>query len=216
MENAPQERQNWIEKIIDSFFSHKREGGPTGTPQEMIDEAGRKAFKISTALGLIPGPLGMAVVLPEIAAVTRLQINLIHRIAAHHRKQEQISRELILLILGNALGVAAGESLVRRVGSALVIKSVNTRVIRGISRTIGTRIIDTAAEKAMGRWIPMITAPLFGYLSRSLTRKVGKEANRLFSQEIVREILPGLTHSPPVTSHSSRSSRPSPPVSSAE
>jgi hypothetical protein len=193
MESAPQERQNWIEKIIDSLLSHKQDGESTGTPEEMIDEAAQKAFKISTALGLIPGPLGMAAILPEIAALTRLQINLIHRIAGHHRKQEKVSRELILLILGNALGVAAGESLVRRVGSALVIKSVNTRVIRGIARTIGTRIIDTAAEKATGRWIPMITAPLFGYLSRSLTRKIGREANRLFSQEMVQEMVPGLT-----------------------
>lgn len=193
MEGAPQERQNWIEKTIDSLLSHKQDGEPTGTPEEMIDEAGQKAFKISTALGLIPGPLGMAAILPEIAALTRLQINLIHRIAGHHRKQEKVSRELILLILGNALGVAAGESLVRRVGSALVIKSVNTRVIRGIARTVGTRIIDTAAEKATGRWIPMITAPLFGYLSRSLTRKIGREANRLFSQEMVQEMVPGLT-----------------------
>ncbi len=192
MESAPRERQNWIEKTIDSLFSHKQDGEPTGTPEEMIDEAGRKAFKISTALGLIPGPLGMAVVLPEIAAVTRLQINLIHRIAGHYMKQEKVSRELVLLILGNALGVAVGESLVRRVGSALVIKSVNTRVVRGISRAIGTRIIDAAAQKAMGRWIPMVTAPLFGYLSRSLTRKIGREANRLFSQEIVQETAPGL------------------------
>jgi len=34
----------------------------------------------------------------------------------------------------------------------------------------------------------MITAPLFGYLSRSLTRKIGREANRLFSQEMLQEI----------------------------
>ncbi len=193
MEGAPQERQNWIEKTIDSLLSHKQDGESTGTPEEMIDEAGQKAFKISTALGLIPGPLGMAAILPEIAALTRLQINLIHHIAGHHRKQEKVSRELVLLILGNALGVAAGESLVRRVGSALVIKSVNTRVIRSIARTVGTRIIDTAAEKATGRWIPMITAPLFGYLSRSLTRKIGREANRLFSQEMVLEMVPGFT-----------------------
>ncbi len=190
MDNGAQERQNWIEKTIYSLLSYKQDGEPTGTPEEMIDEAGQKAFKISTALGLIPGPLGMAVILPEVAALTRLQINLIHRIAGHHRKQEHVSRELVLLILGNALGVAVGESLVRRVGSALVVRSVNTRIVRGITRKIGTLIIDTAAEKAVDRWIPTITAPLFGYLSRSLTRRIGWEANRLFSQELLQEMAP--------------------------
>ncbi len=192
MDNEAQDRQSWIEKTIYSLLSYKQDGEPTGTPDEMIDEAGRKAFKISTALALIPGPLGMAVILPEIAALTRLQIGLIHRIAGHHRKQENVTSELVLLILGNALGLAVGESLVRRAGSALVIRSVNTRVIRGIARTVGTSIIDRAAEKAMVRWIPMVTAPLFGYLSRSLTRRIGREANRLFSQEIVREAAPAL------------------------
>ena len=84
MDDGAQERQNWIEKTIYSLLSSKQDGEPTGTPEEMIDEAGQRAFKIGTALGLIPGPLGMAVILPEIAALTRLQINLIHRIAGHH------------------------------------------------------------------------------------------------------------------------------------
>jgi hypothetical protein len=99
---------------------------------------------------------------------------------------------MILLILSNAMGVTAGGALIRKMGTKLVVKSVNTRIIKGIAGKIGTRIIDTAAQKAVGRWIPMITAPLFGYFSRSLTRKIGREAERVFSQEI--EIEPADGH----------------------
>jgi hypothetical protein len=178
---------NWLKKTIDNILYRKDDGEASGTPDQMIDEAAKKAFRVSTALGLIPGPIGMATIIPEVAALTGIQIGLIRRIAGYHHKREKLSAEIVLLILGNATGVAAGEALVRKMGAALVMKSVNTGVIKGISRTVGSRIVERAAEKAAGRWIPAVTAPVFGYMSRSLTRKIGREANRLFALEIVAE-----------------------------
>jgi hypothetical protein len=147
----------------------------------MIDEAAQKAFKISTALGLLPGPIGFISILPEVVALTKLQINLIYRIARHYDRAEMVDKEIVLLILANVLGVAGGETLIRRAGTTLVIRSANTRIVRGFARRIGTHVIDAAAEKMIGRWIPLATAPLFGYLSKSLTRKIGLEANRILS-----------------------------------
>jgi len=139
----------------------------------------------------VPGPIGMATILPEVIALTRLQVNLIYRIAKHHGKQERVNKELVLLILGNAMGIAAGEVLLRRAGTNLVVKSVSSGVIKGLSRRIGARIVDRAVERAIARWIPMVTAPLFGYFSRSLTRRIGKEAERIFSLRIEVETAVG-------------------------
>ena len=177
------ERQNWLEKILSTLLSYKDESGPVGTPDEMIDEAAHKAFKISTALGLIPGPIGFVSIIPEAVAITRLDINLIHRIARHYNRTEMVDKEIVLLILANVMGVAGGEALIRKAGAALVIRSANTRAVRALARKIGTRIVDRAAEKAIGRWIPLLTAPFFGYFSRSLTRRVGKEAKNLISPQ---------------------------------
>ncbi len=190
---AVSEEQSWLEKILSSLLTYKEDGETFGSVEEIIDEAGQKAFKISTALGLIPGPLGMVTILPEVAALTKLQINLIYRIAKRHGKQEEVNSELVLLILGNAMGVAAGEVLLREAGARLVLKSVNTRLIKALAKKIGARMVDTAAEKAIARWIPMVTAPLFGYFSRSLTRKIGREANKLFSEGLEIETAEGST-----------------------
>lgn len=178
------QRQGWIDRVASTLLSYRDGAEPVGAPQEMIVEAASKAFKISTALGLIPGPVGVAAILPEVAVLTRLQINLIYRIAKYHGRDEGVDSTIVLLILANVLGVAGGEVLVRRVGSTLVKRSVNSRVMRSLARRIGARMIDTAAEKAVGRWIPMLTAPLFGYLSRSLTVKIGREADRILSLPI--------------------------------
>ncbi len=184
--------QNWLRKTIDNVLSRKYDGEMSGTPDEMIDEAAKKAFRVSTALGLIPGPIGMATIIPEVAALAGIHIGLIRRIAGYHHKQEKLSTELVLLILGNVMGVAAGEALVRKMGAALVVRSVNTGVIRGISRAVGSRIVESVAERAAGRWIPAVTAPVFGYMSRSLTRKIGREANKLFALEIIAEARPQI------------------------
>lgn len=150
---------------------------------DFIDEAAARAFKISTALGLIPGPIGFAGILPEVVALTRLQINLIYRVARCYGKVETVNTEIVLLILANAMGVAGGETLIRKAGMALVIRSANTGVMRALARRIGIHVIDAAVGKAIGRWIPVATAPLFGYFSRSLTRKIGREAKRILSSQ---------------------------------
>ena len=181
---AAEMRQGWIEKVASTLLSYRECADPVGAPNEMISDAARKAFKVSAALGLIPGPLGVAAILPEVAVLTRLQINLIYRIAKYHGRDESADSAIVLLILANVLGVAGGEVLIRRAGSTLVVRSANSRIIKSLARRIGTRIIDTAAEKAVGRWIPMLTAPLFGYLSRSLTLKIGREADRILSRPI--------------------------------
>jgi uncharacterized protein (DUF697 family) len=183
VEEAEDDR-NWLEKVVLSLLSYRDDGEVFGSADKIVNEAARKAFKISTALGLVPGPIGMATILPEVVALTRLQINLIYRIAKHHGKQERVNKELVLLLLGNAMGVAAGETLLRKAGATLVVKSVNSGVIKALARKIGAGMVDRAAERAIARWIPMVTAPLFGYFSLSLTRKIGREAERLFSQGI--------------------------------
>jgi hypothetical protein len=185
-------QKGWLEDMVFSLLCHKEEDKEAfGSTEEMIDDAGRRAFRISTALGLVPGPLGMAAILPEVAVLIKLQINLIYRIGKYYGKGEKINKELILLVLGNAMGVSVGEIALRRAGEAVVVRSVNARITRELARKIGTKIIDRAAEKAVARWIPMAAAPLFGYFSRSLTRRIGKEARRLFSQEVETETLAG-------------------------
>lgn len=182
-----EERLTWFEKIISSLLSSSDDGSPVTYPEEMIHKAAQRAFKISTALGLVPGPIGMVTILPEVAALAKLQINLVYRIARYHHKQKTVNREIILLIFGNVMGVGVGEMLARRVGTKLIVKSVNASVIRGVAKRIGSQIIDRAAERAVGRWLPMLLAPLFGYFSRSMTKKIGREADRLFSGQIELE-----------------------------
>ena len=175
---------NWFLDLLMKLAPDADKTYKDATPEEMIRGASWKAFEISTGLGLIPGPVGMAVVLPEIITITKLQINLVCRIATHYEKRDTVNHTIILLIFGNALGVYAGKEVVEKIGSRLVVKTFTSQTMRMLAQKMGTKIGVMAVQRGVGRYIPFVLAPVFGAFSKSMTKKIGREAIRLFSREI--------------------------------
>lgn len=165
----------------------------TGNPPEaMITAASRKAFAISTAAALPPGPLGLFTILPELMAVTKIQINLIHGIAAYYGKKGQVNTTLILLVFANEAGLAVGRRIVTHVGAKILVRVLGEQSARPLARSIAARIGARLTQKALGRWIPLLLAPVFGLFSKRMTERIGAEAIKLFSQDI--ELLEAPPH----------------------
>ena len=181
---------HWFFDLLMKFAPKPEEVVVTGTPEEMIKEAGKKAFWISTTLSAVPGPFGLTTILPEIGAVTKLQINLVYKIAKYYKKLETINHSIVLLIFANALGLTIGNQLVHRVGVRLVIKALSVPVIERISQRVGLQIAAGITKRIAGRWLIVIAAPIFGLFSRKMTQQIGAEAMALFAEatiEIERE-----------------------------
>ena len=170
----------WFLDILAKLSPNAEDVEVRGEPEQMIQDAAKTAFRISTAAGAVPGAFGMAAIVPEIAAISRLQITLIHRIAAYYRKPETVSQQLILLIFANVLGVTVGESFVRKAGTTLALRVAASDFAQRLAQKIGMAIVTKAAQKSLLRWIPLVTAPVFGLFSRSMTVKIGREADRFF------------------------------------
>jgi hypothetical protein len=161
------------------------------TPEAMIDEASRKSFNISTAAALPPGPFGLVTLLPALLAVTKVQMNLIHRIAAYYGKAGKVNTTLILLVFANEAGLAVGRHVVTRVGTRLLVRTLGEDSARSLARGVAARIGARLTQKAIGRWVPLLIAPLFGRFSKKMTIRIGNEAVKLFSQDI--ELLDDCT-----------------------
>ena len=155
-----------------------------GTPEEMVSSASWKAFSISTAAALPPGPLGWATLLPELLAVTKVQMNLVYAIADHYGKKGMINRTIVALIFANQAGVTVGRNVVKKVGSKVVIRTIGSKAVRPIAQKIAARIGARITQKAVGRWVPFVLAPVFGAFSKSMTTDIGNEAIKLFGQDI--------------------------------
>ena len=162
-----------------------------GTPHDMTDFASNKAFSVSFASGMMPGPFGMATILPELAAVTKIQMDLLYKIAKYHGKLDKVNRTLVLYVFGCALGVTAGRLLVQRAGTRLVVKALSTQAAQKIAAAVGARIGSGFVQRSAGRWICLATAPVFAWLSKRMTEKIGGHAEELFRQEIEIERFEG-------------------------
>lgn len=188
MEHEAKGEKNWFLDILARLSPDTEEIEVEGEPEDMIQNAAKAAFRISVAAGAVPGAFGMAAIVPELAAVSRLQIRLIYRIATYYRKPEIVSKQFILLMFANVLGLAAGESFVKRAGATVVAKVMTSESAKRLAQKIGVELAAKAAEKNLLRWIPIVTAPVFGLFSRSMTLKIGREADLFFRR---LEIQPG-------------------------
>jgi hypothetical protein len=180
MEYETKAEENWFLDILARLSPNAENIEVQGTPEDMMHGAAKAAFRISTASGAVPGAFGLAAIVPEVAAISRLQILLVHRIAAYYRQPEIVNQQFILLIFANVLGVTAGESFVKKAGATLVLKVMTSDFAKRLAQKVGIELIIKAAEKSVLRWIPVVTAPVFGFFSRSMTLKIGREADLFF------------------------------------
>lgn len=156
----------------------------TGTPLEMSRAAAGKAFIASTLAALPPGPLGLATILPELVAVTKIQVTLIHQIAAYHNKSAQLNPTLVALVFASEAGVHAGKLVVRSSAERIAVRLLSTRAAETLVAKLSERVGIRITSRLVGRWIPVVLAPVFGAFSRSMTLKIGKLADEMFSKDI--------------------------------
>lgn len=174
---------NWFVDLLMSFApSNVTDSGQS--PEDLTSTASWKAFGISTAAALPPGPIGWATIVPELIAVTKIQMNLIYSIAAHHGKQGKLNSTLVVLIFANEAGLAVGRQLVKKAGTKVIVRALGSKAVRPIAQKVAARIGARITQKAVGRWIPFVLAPVFGAFSKSMTTNIGREADKLLGQDI--------------------------------
>jgi hypothetical protein len=172
----------WFADVLLRFAPKPEDRMATGTPEEMIDEAARKAFWVSTTLSAAWGPAGLATILPEIISLVKIQMNLVCKIAHYHQSRNILNHAAILLIFANALGLAIGPQILSKIGTRLVVKSLSLPLLSMIARKIGVAIAVKISQRVVGRWVPILLAPVFGLFSKRMTRKIGREADLLFKE----------------------------------
>jgi uncharacterized membrane protein YebE (DUF533 family) len=141
---------------------------------------------ISGGAGLIPGPFGMAAAIPEIIAVTRNQMAMIHDIGAAHNQNKEIKNELILGVMLSASGSAATSLMVVH-GQKIMVKRVGARALQQVIKVLGGKITQQAAKSMAAKWLPLAGAIAMAAWSRYSTQQIGEKAKDTFKLECVYE-----------------------------
>jgi uncharacterized protein (DUF697 family) len=189
---ALQERE-LLDKLFRILFKVIHEI-PTSTEKEtsearirsrkLISEASFKAAAISGALALPSGPLAWLTILPDLAAIWRLQAQMVADIGAVFGKKGKLTEESMIYCLFRHAAAQVMRDLVTRMGERVVVQRASFRVAENVLESIGFRLVHRVARGGLWRLLPAIGALAVAGYAYYDTEQVGQTAVEFFSRDI--------------------------------
>ena len=129
---------------------------PAERARRIVQSAARQASMVSGALALPPGPFGLVTVLPDLAAVWRIQAQMVADIAGAFGEVATLSQERMLYCLFKHSAAQAVRDLVVRVGERQFIRRAGVRAIQAAAAKIGVKVSERAIARSVSRWLPVV------------------------------------------------------------
>jgi hypothetical protein len=147
---------------------------------KIIRQASLKAAAVSATLSVPAGFTGVLTSVPDIAAIWRIQAQLVSDIAASYGKFAQLSREAMVWCLFRHSAAQLLRDIAVRTGSRIVVQKLSFAALEALLRKIGLKVSTRFLGKIALRAIPAIGAVGNGAYSFYDTTEVGKTAAAYF------------------------------------
>ena len=147
---------------------------------KLIRQAAVKASMVSATLSVPAGVTGVLTSIPDIAAIWRIQAQLVSDIAATYGKFAQLSREAMVWCLFRHSAAQLVRDIAVRTGSRIVVQKLSLAALEVLLKKIGLKISTKLLGKIALRAIPAIGAIGNGAYSFYDTCEVGKTAAAYF------------------------------------
>ena len=158
-----------------------RSRGPDHRARAIAAAAANKAALAAGTLALPPGPLGWLTILPELAAIWRIQSQMVADIAGAYGASANLTRSHMLYCLFRHAAAQALRDVGVQVGARLLIQDVPVRVIERVASRIGLGASKRLAGRGIARWLPVVGALGVGAYAYYDTGQVARTAIALFS-----------------------------------
>lgn len=146
--------------------------------------AALKAAAVSGTLALPPGPWGLAVVIPDLITVWRIQAKMVSDIAGAFGQSATLTREHLVYCLFRHAAAQIVRDLTARVGERLVFQRATLRVLQTLAGRLGVKVSQRAIAKSAARWLPVVgSIGVAGYAYYD-TSQVAATALELFSDDL--------------------------------
>jgi hypothetical protein len=182
-----------LEKLFGILFKVINEIPPSAERQssdaalrarKLIAEASFRAAAISGALALPTGPLGWLTVLPDLAAIWRLQAQLVADIGAVFGKRGKLTEESMIYCLFRHAAAQAVRDLVTRMGERVIVQRVSLRVAENVMGRIGIKLVHRVVRGGLWRLLPAVGALAVAGYAYYDTDQVGQTAVEFFAKDI--------------------------------
>lgn len=151
------------------------------------DDAAKKAAMAAGALALPPGPLGWLTIVPEMAAVWRIQSQLVADIAALYGRTAELGQTQMLYCLFRHTAAQAVRDLAVRVGERMLVRPATTALMQKVVGAVGVQLSQRVLGKSVSRWVPMVGAAAVSAYAYYDTQQVAKAAIEMFEREQIIE-----------------------------
>jgi hypothetical protein len=148
--------------------------------KKLIRQAAVNASLVSATLSVPAGVTGVLTSIPDIAAIWRIQAQLVSDIAATYGKFAQLSREAMVWCLFRHSAAQLVRDIAVRTGSRIVVQKVSFAVLETLLKKIGLKVSTKFLGRAALRAIPAIGALGNGAYSFYDTTEVVKTAASYF------------------------------------
>ena len=152
--------------------------------RKLTTDASLRAAAISGALALPPGPLGWLTIVPDLAAIWRLQAQMVADIGALFGKEGKLTEESMIYCLFRHAAAQIVRDLVTRMGERLVVQRVSLRMTQRVLEGIGIKVFQRVARRGVWRLLPIIGALGVAAYAYYDTEQVGQTAIDFFSKDI--------------------------------
>ncbi len=169
---------NLITDIPDSLLCPNN--NPDKRAEVLIKQAALKAATVSTSLSIPAGFTGVLTSIPDIAAVWRIQAQLVSDIACTYGKFAMLSREAMVWCLFRHSAASLLRDVAVRTGSRIVVQKLSLTALQKLLQKIGVKISANFLGRIALRAIPAIGAIGNGAYTYFDTNEVGKTAMAYF------------------------------------
>jgi uncharacterized protein (DUF697 family) len=182
-----------LDKLFGVLFKVVNEIPPSAEQQrsdalfrarEIIAAASMRAAAISGALALPPGPMGWLTILPDLAAIWRLQAQMVADIGAVFGKRGKLTKESMIYCMFRHAAAQVVRDLFTRMGERVVVQRVSLRAAENVLANIGIKIFQRVTRGGLWRLVPAIGALAVAAYAYYDTEQVGQTAIEFFGKDI--------------------------------
>jgi hypothetical protein len=152
--------------------------------RELVSAASLDAAAISGTLGLRPGPSGWAITLPEVAAIWRLQAQMVTDIGKVFGKNGKLTQDSALSCLFRHAGAQFLRELVNHIGETVPARRDASEGRERSAENIGTQVIEHVERRRNFGLLALLGAIAVAAYAYYDTDRVGQTAIEFFRQEI--------------------------------
>ncbi|HVV95692.1 MAG TPA: EcsC family protein [Rhodanobacteraceae bacterium] len=156
---------------------------PESRAREIASSAATRAALAAGTLALPPGPIGWLTIVPELAAIWRIQRQMVADIAGVYGVSAELTRSRMLYCLFRHAAAQAMRDVAVQVGARILIQDVPLRAIERITAKIGLSVSKRLVGRGIARWLPVVGALGVGAYAYYDTGQVARTAIDVFGAE---------------------------------